>query len=133
MSTGGNVPAQGVSIQEATTAKKRGTRSMGKPTGFTFGKGTPSKRLKSDWKSRGKSGSLATSLRDHVKKLAGYKSTDPDEVLLATDAKGWLAVKAGGTPEQKSERKRIRKERASNNRLAKISRKKPKQQQKKAA
>lgn len=45
MSAGGNVPTQGFAVQEVTTARKRGDRSMGHPSNYV-GKGTPGRNLK---------------------------------------------------------------------------------------
>ena len=117
MSTGGNVPQQGVVVQEATTQKKRGARG-------TLGKGTPGKRLKAGWRSA-KKDSFKGSLRDYVR---------AQEKLGVEDALSWLASKGGGTPEQKSARRQRIRERRSNNLIAKQARKgKGKQQQKKSA
>ena len=93
MSTVGNVPSQGVDVKAATTEKKRGSRCTGKPTGYTFGKGTPGKRLKSAWHAARKHG-YKESLRTFVRMEAKYKGTDPDATALAEDATGWLERKA---------------------------------------
>ncbi len=117
MSTGGNVPSQGVVVQDATTAKKRGARG-------NLGEGTPGSRLKGSWKAA-KRDSFKGSLREYARSQAK---------LGVDDAKTWLLSKGAGTPEQRSARKQRLKERQSNNRMAKLARKgKGKQQQKKAA
>jgi len=120
MSTGGNVPAQGVQLP---ATPKRGPRG-------NIGEGTPGTRLKSAWRRarKEKESPFKGSLRSFVKKFSdGY---------LADDAKSWLMSKSGGTPEEKADRRRRRKERTSENRTAKLARKgkgKQKQQTKKAA
>lgn len=89
MSTGGNVPTQGVALDEATTKKKRGDRGI-------LGKGTPGKRLKAQWHTAraSKEGPYKGPLREYVKRLAKYNGTEPELVLLAMDANEWLRVKA---------------------------------------
>ncbi len=119
MSTGGNVPAQGVQLP---AAPKRGARG-------NVGEGTRSTRLKAYWRKQAKD----LPLRAFIKNLAGHKGEGAIQELVG-DAKAWLMAKSGGTPEEKSTRKQRRKERASENRSAKLARKgKGKQQQKKAA
>lgn len=77
MSTGGNVPAQGVDVQEATTEKKR--NDAGK-----VGKGTAGSRLKSAWRKAGG----AKSLKEFAR---GWKSLSPK---LMEDAQLWLLEKS---------------------------------------
>lgn len=91
MNSSGVPTSQGVTIADATTAKKRGTRSEGKPTGYTFGKGTAGKRLKSAWKKSKTKESLLTFARGLVK--SGVKAATSDGDSPAQDAKTWLERK----------------------------------------
>lgn len=77
MSTGGNVPNQGVVVQEATTAKKRGDRGQ-------LGDGSPGGRLKAAWRS----GKSKLSLRAWIRDVSTKQVPD-----LAEDAKLWLESK----------------------------------------
>jgi hypothetical protein len=89
MSTGGNVPTQGVDVQVATTEKKR--NSAGK-----VGKGSAGGRLKSSWRSA-KADSYNGSLREYIRGQAK---------LGVEDAKEWLSCKRpGGSASQRAERK----------------------------
>lgn len=90
MSTGGNVPAQGFAVQEATTAKKRGDRSMGHPNGYV-GKGTTSSRLKSRHRRDMKITKQKVGLREYARRLASDKTAPEEDV---EDAKAWLQRKA---------------------------------------
>jgi hypothetical protein len=84
MSTGGNVPTQGVNVQTATTEKKRG--NPGK-----LGTGSAGSRLKSMWR---KSGSKLS--------LKQFVCAD----ILTDDGKAWLSNKRpGGSDQQRAERK----------------------------
>ncbi len=105
MSTGGNVPTQGIVISEATTEKKRGDRGK-------LGKGTPGKRLKSLWRKFSANESLKLFVKRELKSIT------------KDDGPQWLASKRyGGTDEQRKIRKEARKERASRNAAAKAAKK----------
>ncbi len=101
MSTGGNVPTQGIVVSEATTEKKRGERGR-------LGKGTPGSRVKSAWRAEGSK----LSLRDFARKLG------------TEDSKEWFSSKRnGGSDAQRKIRKEARKERAARNAAAKAAKK----------
>ncbi len=124
MSTGGNVPQQGVNIEQATTAKKRGHRGE-------LGIGSPGKQLKGMHRKVLKTSGRDISLREFARQLASNKQSADEDVKVAQT---WLLSKrSGGTDEQRKERKLRLKERRSNNLNAKASRKGGKQQGKKAA
>jgi hypothetical protein len=72
MSTGGNVPSQGAVVQEATSAKKRGDRSMGHPNGYV-GKGTAGRNLKRRHRRDMKVTKQRISLCEYAKRLASEK------------------------------------------------------------
>jgi hypothetical protein len=106
VSTGGNVPTQGIVVSEATTEKKRGERGR-------LGKGTPGSRVKSLWSNFGAPGeSLKLFVRRELKNI------------VKNDGQLWLDSKRpGGTDAQRKIRKEARKERAARNAAAKAAKK----------
>jgi hypothetical protein len=101
MSTGGNVPSQGVTVQEATSAKKRGDRSMGHPNGYV-GKGTAGSRLKSAWRkwnsAQGAPKNMVTLKAFAVDVANGVTSMGPGHGIatkeeVMADSKTWLERK----------------------------------------
>lgn len=80
MSSGGNVPTQGVSVAEATSEKKRNNRG-------TLGDGTRSQQMKRMWK---KSGSNL-SLKGFARKASEAGGAAEDADL----AQAWLDAKRG--------------------------------------
>ncbi len=94
MSTGGNVPTQGVNV---TAEKKRGSAGQ-------EGNGTAGKRLKRAWRNRLEAASTSpVSLLSFVRQVAKLKNEDAE---LAEDAKFWLSCKRpGGSDQQRAERK----------------------------
>jgi hypothetical protein len=108
MSTGGNVPTQGVAVQAATTEKKRGSRCQGKPTGFTYGKGRPGLNLRRMYRKELKlwqpKGTYPyKSVKAFARHLAKGKDVNTEAAELA---KKWLSGKRpGGSDEQRAARK----------------------------
>lgn len=83
MPRAGSVPTQGVSVQAATSERKRGQRG-------DVGKGTPGKRLKSAWRRwrPARQQDAGKSLRQFARLIA-ISTND----ILQGDAQRWLASK----------------------------------------
>lgn len=87
------VPTQGIVVSEATTAKKRGDRSMGHANGYV-GKGSVSLNMRRRHRADMKKSKQYVSLREYVRQLA--KRDAPENTMLAEDvasAKEWLKRK----------------------------------------